>query len=276
MATKDQDEGKTRRGKVPDYEKALEAFHTGFHDELRAVVQSLPLSPGMAVADIGCGDGFYTELLAERLDASGSLTAIDSNSAYLKQVARRTAKALVKVRCQRADLDKLKTFRKHFDLVWCAQSFFSFPNPKTALRQLTATLKPGGLLVVLENDSLHQCLLPWPSDMELAIRLAEFQALKTESDHPQKFYVGRRLPLLFEEAGLKTLQFRTQAIDRRAPQSKAVQIFVNEYLKGLYERITPYVQPEFLRSVKSTISDLRKSPQFSLSWINYMIVGERK
>lgn len=272
---KDQDEGKTKRGKIPHYEKALGAFHRGFRDELRSIVQALPLAPNMKVADVGCGDGFYTALLAERLDHHGTLTGIDSNTAYLKKAARQLGKVRPRVKWQRADLDKLQKYRHHFDLVWCAQSFFSFPHPEAALKQLKSTLTPGGLLVVLENDTIHQCLLPWPSDMELAIRQAEYQALRQESNHPQKFYVGRRLPLLFEVAGLKTLQFRTQAIDRRAPQSKAVQTFLDEYLKGLYERITPFVENDFLKEVKATIAALRQSPQFSLCWVNHLIVGEK-
>ncbi len=79
-----------------------------------------------------------------------------------------------------------------FDVVWCAQSLFSLPEPLAAVTRMAELAKPGGLVAVLEDDTLHQVLLPWPIDVELAVRTAEWAALVDQSAHPRKFYVGRR------------------------------------------------------------------------------------
>jgi protein-L-isoaspartate O-methyltransferase len=50
--------------KVPDYAGKLDNFHISFEPELRQLIQQLPLSPTMKVADVGCGDGFYTQILS--------------------------------------------------------------------------------------------------------------------------------------------------------------------------------------------------------------------
>jgi ubiquinone/menaquinone biosynthesis C-methylase UbiE len=74
-----------------------------------------------------------------------------------------------------------------FDLCWCAQSLYSLPDPVEALRHMLRVTRPGGLVAVLEADSLHHAILPWPAEVELAVRAAELRALAEESDRPRKF-----------------------------------------------------------------------------------------
>ena len=206
-------------GPLPDYTPQLAAFHTAFAAELKLIVDSIPLAPNMRVVDVGCGDGFYLGLFAERLRRPGRVTGLDINSEFLKLAgtAPWVAKAKCGVEFLQRGIDDLATLHGQCDLVWCAQSLFSLPEPVQSLRSMAAALQPGGLLAVLENDTLHQLLLPWPSHLEMAVCAAELVNFHHESSRPSKYYVGRRLPAVFAEAGLEPLGFRTQCIDRRAP-----------------------------------------------------------
>lgn len=278
MTSQDQDIGSAKPHQLPGYEQTLAAFHSGFKGELRNIVQSVPMHPSLDVGDFGCGDGFYTELLGERLNRHGSLVGIDVNEALLKKAARAQKRwsGEVPTRWVCGDLtqpESLAEFRHSFDLLWCAQSLFSFPEPVAALREMRKLLRPGGLIAILENDTMHQCLLPWPSDMELVIRAAQYRALQAESNHPQKFYVGRRLPFVLEEAGFETLMFRTQAVDKRPPLSVDIDAFIDGYLADLYERITPFVEADYIDKARTTLMRLRQSAQFTLCWLNILVVG---
>ena len=44
-----------------------------------------------------------------------------------------------------------------------------------ALRHLVRVTKPGGVVAVLEADTLHHVILPWPIEVELAARAAELE-----------------------------------------------------------------------------------------------------
>ncbi len=270
---KDTDQGIEDRDELPDYAGVLKAFHCGFENELRAAVRSLPMHSAMQVADVGCGDGFYARLLAERL-GPGGVTGFDANRSYLAEAEKAAASLPGHFTWSEADLDSLPAER--FDLVWCAQSLYSFPEPVAALKALRACAKPGGVVAVLENDTLHQCLLPWPSDIELVIRKAEYEALKGESDHPQKFYLGRRFPALFDDAGIEPLSFRTLAIDVRAPLGSDVATFVDGYVEALFERIRPYTTHQFRTEATVKLRSLVRSPHFTFTWINLLIWGRRK
>ncbi len=271
---KDRDDGMENRTELPNYANTLRAFHFGFLSELRSAVQSLPMHSQMQVADVGCGDGFYSRLLSERLGKTGGVTGFDANRAYLGEAEKAASALPGNFTWTEATLEQLP--RERFDLVFCAQSLFSFPEPVAALKTFRESAKAGGLIAVLENDTLHQCLLPWPSDVELKIRLAEYEALKSESNHPQKFYIGRRFPQVFEEAGIEPLSFRTLATDCRAPLNGSVQEFIGSYLKALFDRIEAYTSKGFRAEAIGKLNELLRSPHFTFTWTNLLIWGRRR
>ena len=59
-------------------------------DEILAV---LDLEPGMAVADIGAGTGFFTMLFADKVGPQGTVYAVDITEKFVRHVAQ-TAKEL--------------------------------------------------------------------------------------------------------------------------------------------------------------------------------------
>lgn len=268
---------------LPTYTDQLALFHRAFAAELGAVVHSLPLAPHLRALDVACGDGFYTRLLAERLRSPGGVTALDINPAFL-ELAKETV-ATATMRCavdfELGALADVSQRRAAYDLVWCAQSLYSLPEPVEALQQMAAATVPGGIVAVLENDSIHQIMLPWPSRIEIAIRAAEFAALTEESERPSKYYAGRRLPSVFGAAGLEPLYFRTQCIDRRAPLEPVLEAFLQSYLQSLAERVTPRLQST-LRSEFEALIDpasdryLVRDPHFTLSWLNVLVWGRRR
>ena len=270
----------TTAADLPDYAPQIAAFHRAFAPELRAVVASLPLNPQMRVLDVGCGDGFYTGLLADRLQPQGTAIGLDVNESFLDVARRRPA--LVQARCQvqllAGDISALPEEARGCDFVWCAQSLYSLPEPVSAVRQMSAALKPGGLLAVLENDTLHQLLLPWPSDLEMTLRAAELRAFADESSRPGKFYVGRRLPAVLAEAGLEPLSFRTQCIDRQAPLSDDLEAFLHSYLERLNERVQHYLDEAMAARFAELIDSsnpqyLLRQPWFTMSWLNVLAWG---
>ena len=284
---------------LPQYAAESAAFHEAFVAELRSVVESLPLEPHMRVLDVGCGDGFYTELLAERLGSlgrnqsnarseTGEVVAVDNNPNFLRVAEERlrrrrsdsSAAPLAPVRFLQADLNQLAAESPIYDVAWCAQSLFSFPEPVSSLKKIGAALKPGGLVVVLENDTLHQLLLPWPTEQELVVRSAEFAALAAESKRPGKYYVGRRLPAVLAEAGFEPLGFTTQALDRAAPLDEPLARFLSCYLKKLRERIEPHIDPadaaEFAEAIRPEGRNyVLAQPHFACTWINVIAVGRK-
>jgi ubiquinone/menaquinone biosynthesis C-methylase UbiE len=272
-----------RANGLPDYDGQLSGFHRAFEPELEQLLRSLPLAPTMKVLDLACGDGFYTRRLAECLGSGGSVTGVDLDRGYLfaaaREAARYTGHATIDLVA--ASFDHLPFDDDTFDFVWCAQSLYSLPEPVDVLVHLARVLRPGGILAVLENDTLHQVSLPWPISLELALRAAELRALEEESHHPSKFYVGRRLLAVFAAAGLEPLTMTTQAIDRQTPFGEAEQQLLQSYLDGLEKRVAPFLESSLLHELRelrepSSSRHMLREPYLTMTWLNVLALARKK
>jgi ubiquinone/menaquinone biosynthesis C-methylase UbiE len=271
-----------KRGPLPEYAQELDAFHRAFAPELKAVVQALPMSPHMRVLDVACGDGYYASLLASRVTRPGCVTGLDVSADYLALARERWGgdSAAGPLQFQQGELSDLPANCRDNDLVWCAQSLYSLPEPTAAVRQMAAALKPGGILAILENDTLHQLLLPWPSRLEIALRAAEYASFAQETDRPSRYYVGRRLPTVIAEAGLEPLGFRTQCIDRQAPLDADLRTFLQCHLERFAERVSPRLDRRSAEELASLIDprserNLLQQRYFTMSWLNVLALGRR-
>lgn len=267
---------------LPAYELQLSAFHRAFEPELRAALQTLPLAPAMRVLDLACGDGFYTRRLAELLGAGGSVTGVDVDPSYL-EVARAeiaTYRGPAAIELVQASFDALPFAPASFDFIWCAQSLQSLPDPILVLRHLAPIVRPGGMIAILENDTMHQVFLPWPIALELPLRTAELRALVAQSSNPAKYYVGRRLAATFASAGLAPVRTSTIAIDRQAPFTDTEHQLLQGHLDELLERVTPFLEPELLPQLQVLVDrgspqHLLRRPHLTMSWLNILATARR-
>ena len=264
---------------LPDYAPMLTAYHRAFAAELEAMVGSLPIDEGSRVLEMACGDGAYTPWLASKVGDTGEVVGLDLSAAYLG-IAREATRGDDRVRFVVGSIDRLPFADGAFDVAWCAQSLFSLPEPVEAVQKMARVVRPGGLVAVLEDDTMHQVLLPWPVDVELAVWAAEWRALNEEFDEPRKFYVGRRLVRVFLEAGLVAPTIRTYATDRVAPIEGDARTFLEEYLAELRERVGPRldhkIRAEFERLVDPDSPDaMLGRPDLAVTWIDHVVCGRK-
>jgi ubiquinone/menaquinone biosynthesis C-methylase UbiE len=267
---------------VPSYEPMLAAYHRAFAPELRAMVGTLPIATGQTVLDMACGDGVYSPWLAERVGSTGRVVSVDLMPEYLDLARKETAKSILAgmIEFSAASIELLPFKDDTFDLCWCAQSLYSLPDPVDSLRHMLRVTKPDGVVAVLEEDTLHNVILPWPIEVELSMRVAELQALTNTSDKPRKFYVGRQLRRVFRTAGLERIQTRTFASDRVSPLGPNERTFLTEYLKRLSERIAMYfdgpIRAEFDRLVNPDSSGfMLDDPDLTTTCIDYVVWGRK-
>jgi len=271
------------RAHLPDYDEQLSGFHRAFEPELQAILSSLPLAPSMKVLDLACGDGFYTRRLADRLGVGGSVTGVDLDRGYLaaaeSEAACYTGRATIDFVA--ASFDRLPFADDTFDVAWCAQSLYSLPEPVVVLGHLARVVRPGGVVAILENDTMHQVFLPWPVSLELPLRAAELRALSQESRHPAKFYVGRRLLAVFAQADLEQLTMATHAIDRQAPFGEAERVLLQCYLDGVEKRVAPFLDAALLNELRelrepSSPRHLLREPHLTMTWLNVLALGRKR
>jgi ubiquinone/menaquinone biosynthesis C-methylase UbiE len=121
--------------------------------EARTVMDLAAIAPGMSVADIGAGEGYYTVRLAERVGRKGRVLAEDIDRGAIERLGRR-------VEIERLDAVSIRTGSPEdprlpaasFDRIFMVHMYHEVAEPYAFLWNLRPALRPGGSVVVVDLD----------------------------------------------------------------------------------------------------------------------------
>ncbi|MBI2840818.1 MAG: class I SAM-dependent methyltransferase [Acidobacteria bacterium] len=104
-----------------------------------------------AVVDAGCGSGFYSLAIAERLD-SGRITCVDLSDEMLEILSRRARRRQLADRLdiRKGDVTTLDVPAGTMDLAVSNGVWHELPDPVPAARELLRVLRRGGRVVVTD------------------------------------------------------------------------------------------------------------------------------
>jgi ubiquinone/menaquinone biosynthesis C-methylase UbiE len=115
------------------------------------VMDEIGVKPGMTVADVGAGDGWFTFYLAERVGSSGRVIAEDIDARALEAVRGRCAQEKVSnVSVLVGGTEDPKLPAGAVDLVLMVNVLTSMGNTRAFLGNLAKGLKPEGRLVIID------------------------------------------------------------------------------------------------------------------------------
>lgn len=136
------------------YEEWVDVFESSgreVYDQRAAIVEALNLTPGMAVADIGAGSGFFTLMFAEKVGADGRVYAVDIAEDFVANIERLAEQArLDNVTGVVNDGRGVGLERGSVDRVFISATYHHFEFPRTTMAAVREALRPGGELVVID------------------------------------------------------------------------------------------------------------------------------
>jgi SAM-dependent methyltransferase len=130
----------------------LQILHSLYGQGARRVLLQAGLKPGMRVADLGCGVGMVTALLAELVGPEGQVVGVDFSGAQIAQARESLPNSLPNVHFVEASATDTGLPHESFDLVYCRFLLIHLTNPEQALREMYKLLKPGGIVVCEDGD----------------------------------------------------------------------------------------------------------------------------
>jgi SAM-dependent methyltransferase len=209
---------------LPDYWPWMVAYHRVRARLYCRIIQELDLSPTARVLDAGSGDNYYSQLFANLLGDRSQIVAVDCNPALLKAAGSLAPNVH---RCL-GDLECLGLAPASFDAVWLCRSMYSAPDPVARLAALVPLLRPGGKLVVVENDTAHYPILPWPADFEHRLRAARLQYENSrcaDATGRERYKAASHLARWLAQLGLADLTVHTYVSEDLAPFDAAVETY---------------------------------------------------
>ncbi len=115
------------------------------------VLEEIGVKPGMRVADVGAGDGYFTLRLAEAVGASGEVFAsdIDANALHVLEERRDSAEAQ-NIHIIRGTEDDPLLPDSSIDLVLIVNTIHLVENPIAFLENVRRSVKPRGPVVFVQ------------------------------------------------------------------------------------------------------------------------------
>jgi len=209
--------------------------------ELAGLDKSRPLK----IADIGCGTGASTILLAKELDAK--ITAVDFLPEFLDELRNRARDHGVteKITSLSCSMDSLPFSDEEFDVIWSEGAIYNM-GFEAGVADWRRFLKPGGKLIVSEITWLSATRPPelqshWDKEYpEVNVASAKIGILERHGYIPEAYFFLP--PHCWLENYYRPMQDRFDAFLKRPVQSKQAKTIVEseKHEIALYEKYCDY------------------------------------
>jgi SAM-dependent methyltransferase len=177
-------------------------------EEVRNQALWCGLKSGMRVLDAGCGPGKTTSILYEMIQPGGEILGVDHSEERVRYAKKHYAQR-PRISFQTHDLRDPLEGVGLFDLIWVrfVLEYYSAESPDI-VRNLTACLKPGGHLCLLDldNNPLNHYELPVQIE-EILFSLMK----KLEQEYNFDPYSGRKLYAYLYDLGYEKIELDLRA-----------------------------------------------------------------
>lgn len=149
------------------------------------ILAALAIEPGMTIADVGAGTGYFTRQLAPLVAPSGKVLAVDIIPEFLAELERRCAElgiTNVETIVSRPDDPMLPA--EGVDLVFISDSYHHFDQPTPMLEGILAGLKPGGRMAIVDWERTANPIFERDGlDWETHIRIGSQDVIEQATAH---------------------------------------------------------------------------------------------
>jgi SAM-dependent methyltransferase len=225
------------------------------------------------VLDLGAGTGTGTAALAGRFE-SADITAIDASDDMLAHARTKIAERGLSDRVHTlvADLDRGWPRMPPADLVWASLSLHHLADPQRALTNVFATLRPRGVLAVLEMGRLPRFL---PDDLGigrpgLEERVHDAVAVTHAELMPT---IGTDWGPRLEKAGFTLLDAREFSLDLQPPLPAATPRYALTYLRRVRATLDGRLAADDLATLDTLLAD--SGPHSILERGDLRVTGSR-
>ena len=224
-----------------DYSRKLSAFNSFAEPELRGLIASAGLSPGMRILDAGCGTGDALPWLLDEVKPSGSVLGIELAAAHA-DAARRYASTHTEV--IQGDLLSAPLEPASIDFIWCVNTINHLRDPIQGVKRLSNLLRPSGRIAVGQSSLLPDMYFAWDSRLERVTNEAVRQYYRMRYGLAERDLKSvRALVGMLRGANLKNVTARTVLIERVSPVSAATEHYLLDsiFRDTWGERLRPYL-----------------------------------
>ena len=147
---------------VTRWQEVFERPGREIFDQRFEILNAVGVYPGMTVADVGAGTGFFTMLFARTVGPYGTVYAVDISESFVASIERRAEEYRVdNVRTIVNDQKDTRLPEDSIDLVFVCDTYHHFEYPQAMLASIDRALKEDGELVIIDFRRQQGFSSPW-------------------------------------------------------------------------------------------------------------------
>ncbi len=231
--------------------------HQVWAEEAQRSWQLAKFRAGQTLLDLGSGPGFCTRELAYIVGQQGKVIGVDISESYIEQLKKIKNLYRLPIEPVLSDFNDLSLPHNSLDGMYCRWAIAWLPNPKDILQKVYDALKPGGKMVIHEyyDWSTHQ-IEPKKPGLNKAIAAA----LKSFKDSDGEIDIGRKLPGLLTEMGMKVTNLRLMS--KLATPGDVTWQWPKTFYHSYYPRLVDmgYLSSEDVSEALKDLSELEHTP----------------
>jgi ubiquinone/menaquinone biosynthesis C-methylase UbiE len=161
---------------------------------------------GKSVLDAGCGVGTLAKIISSKFHAK--VSGCDASELRIKE-AQKDSKGLIDFFV--ANLTNLPIEEAKFDVIFIRFVLEHTLSPKDIIHEAMRVLRPGGKLVIIDLDGLI-------FNLHHESPILKKQLNKLFNELPIDLFIGRKLPRMISECGLKLSECHVTPMVFRGPE----------------------------------------------------------
>lgn len=191
-------------GSTPEEQKRLSLLNELINERC---IQLIGLDGGEKIIDMGSGLGQFTLAMARKIGAQGKCLGIERDTHQLETANKNLATQgeIHWVEFRQGDAENMplgNTEWNSFDVGHARFVLEHLSRPGTALRELVKAVRPGGRVVLEDDDHTSLLLHPDPAGFS-TLWTAYMRSYDRLGNDP---YIGRRLVSLMYDSGLREIR----------------------------------------------------------------------
>ena len=224
----------------------LEELADPYTEEL---LGEIGVAGGWRCLEVGAGAGSIARWLASRVGPLGRVLAVDTDTRFLRNSTRSE-----QLEVREADVLADDLPRGTFDLVHTRHVLAHLgAHAAHAVKRMTAALRPGGWLVVEDIDVIDMLLATDDPPTQESANLVTAAFRDAITARGADANIGRKLPALFESAGLVDIEVDARLPFRRGGEPNDVAIATMTAVRPAL--ISSGLDAELIDRVLSVLSD---------------------
>lgn len=149
----------------PDVERSTRIFESEsrpIYAYRKEIVEALNLKPGLDVADIGAGTGFFSLMMAREVEEGGTVYAVDIAKNFIDHIdslAKEQGISNIKtVLCTETSVELPEN---SVDVVFVCDTYHHFEYPFKTMASIHKAMRPGGTLVIVDFERIKGVSSEW-------------------------------------------------------------------------------------------------------------------